>query len=678
MKSLRYSVITAAIAFVHCAPIACRAQTDPFDALRSYDLQNRSAIHAIERRITAAARDAQRLAEIETALLRVLPDADFAGLQETCRLLGLIGSQRSVAPLARLLDSDLRKANAARYALERINAPEASRALRLAASRSTGLKQIGAINSLGVRRDPQSVSLLKRLLRARDAGVRAAAIRALGRIGTRSALSVLAPLSSRERDVWQARIRCAQLLAREGQAGVAIPVFAALVQPAAAPAARVASLKALAELHAPAFAAVALTALADRNSLVHSGAARVVTDRGDASLTQRVFRAFDRLPADSRRVLLEGWADRRYQPAAELAITTARTGPPALQAAAVRAAARCGGARMTLPLAELAANGAGVAQDALATLSGPGAAAAVLNLARNPQPGIRAVAMTALAERPGSASMTALLKGASDGDHKVALAALDSLRTVARAADVDEIGRVLISATESSVRDGAARALIATAQRTNSRPAAVDLVADALPAASADSRIAILGVLAELGGERALRALEAAASDTGDPSVQRAALQGLAVTWADSSGIPVLFGLATRGNDRTARILALRGYIRLVAQDGGAAPEAKAAKLAEALRIAERPEEQKQAIAALRDCRTETAVTVLAQRLGDAALSHDAAEAILDLAAKQRRYDRDLPAVTGQGVSAALDRIIDTAKDEALKTRARRIRQQGS
>ncbi len=107
-----------------------------------------------------------------------------------CRKLMVIGTAASVPALAGLLaDKDL--SHMARYALERIPAPEAAQAMRDALPKLTGTLKIGVIGSLGARRDAASVPALAELLCDADATVAVAAAHAMGTIGTPEAAESL-------------------------------------------------------------------------------------------------------------------------------------------------------------------------------------------------------------------------------------------------------------------------------------------------------------------------------------------------------------------------------------------------------------------------------------------------------------------------------------------------------
>jgi hypothetical protein len=100
----------------------------------------------------------------------------------------------------------------------------------------------------------------------------------------------------------------------------------------------------------------------------------------------------------------------------------------------------------------------------------------------------------------------------------------------------------------------------------------------------------------------------------------------------------------------------------------------KVAAIEQGLKAAERPDEKRQAFGALRDCRTEKAVALITGGLSEREVFAEAAEAILDLAAPQKRNHRDLPAVKGPAMTAALDKIIALSPDDSLKDRARRAK----
>ena len=120
-------------------------------------------------------------ADKEAALIALLEVPENAK-HEACRKLASLGTQASVAPLAAMLE-DARLSHMARYALERIPAPEAAAALRDALPKLSGALKVGVIASLGARDDDASVSALAGLIGDDDAAVARAAAAAIRKLG---------------------------------------------------------------------------------------------------------------------------------------------------------------------------------------------------------------------------------------------------------------------------------------------------------------------------------------------------------------------------------------------------------------------------------------------------------------------------------------------------------------
>jgi len=147
----------------------------PFAALKAYDWGGDAApFKAIDDAVVAAHGDAALRTDLEKRFAAILGAGSSRAAKEyACRKLMMIGTAASVPALAALLD-DTDNSHMARFALERIPAPEAAQALRTALGTAQGSLQIGMIESLGGRGDAASVPALARLL-AGDAPVAAAA-----------------------------------------------------------------------------------------------------------------------------------------------------------------------------------------------------------------------------------------------------------------------------------------------------------------------------------------------------------------------------------------------------------------------------------------------------------------------------------------------------------------------
>lgn len=168
------------------------ALDEAFAALERYAPGSpRGDLRPIDEAVAAATRDPTRRTELEKRLLAALARNLSPVAQEyVCAKLTLIGSAAAVPALGPLLAAG-ELATAARTALEAIGGPEAAAELRRQLPRLSGQQKAGAIASLGELRDPESVPALTALLADSEQPVVAAALTALGAIGTTSAATAL-------------------------------------------------------------------------------------------------------------------------------------------------------------------------------------------------------------------------------------------------------------------------------------------------------------------------------------------------------------------------------------------------------------------------------------------------------------------------------------------------------
>ena len=174
--------------------------------------------------------------ELEGQLLKALAVSNSVEARDyVCTKLALIGTAASVPALAALLDTEP-LSTAARNVLESMPGPEAAQALRVALEKVNGLQKIGLINSLGARRDAASLRILTRLSKDADSGIAAAAIAAIGEIGSPRAARILratqtqAPAQIRK-TLTDASLVCAERLLAAGHKRAATTLYESLHRP---------------------------------------------------------------------------------------------------------------------------------------------------------------------------------------------------------------------------------------------------------------------------------------------------------------------------------------------------------------------------------------------------------------------------------------------------------------
>jgi HEAT repeat protein len=208
------------------------------EKIKKYDWgQSRAALVEFDDNLRKVYGNKEKLKKVEDGLLDVLESSDStrAGKQFACRQLGIIGTERSVPALAKMLTSE-ETSDMARYALERIPGATVDDALREALPKATGKVQVGIINSLGRRRDSKSVSVLGKLVSDSDAMVAEAAVAALGMIADSQASEALAQAKDKvsaglQVPVLDAYLKCADQFTAQGQKDKALAIYKELYKP---------------------------------------------------------------------------------------------------------------------------------------------------------------------------------------------------------------------------------------------------------------------------------------------------------------------------------------------------------------------------------------------------------------------------------------------------------------
>jgi hypothetical protein len=182
---------------------------------------------------TSPAAGQESSADKQRRLISVLQSDAAPGEKAiTCKQLAIYGDKDAVPALAPLLaDKDL--ASWARIALEAIPGPEADEALREALSKVEGNLLIGAMNSIGVRRDARAVDALAGKLSNAELVIVEAAAVALGKIGGMEAAAVLnQALKSPRKEilpgVTEGCILCAEQFLADGKFALATQLYDAV------------------------------------------------------------------------------------------------------------------------------------------------------------------------------------------------------------------------------------------------------------------------------------------------------------------------------------------------------------------------------------------------------------------------------------------------------------------
>ncbi len=529
---------------------------------------------------------AQEKQDKEASLLAILAgDSAPAEKALACKQLAVHGSEASASALAKLL-ADPQLASWARIALEAIPGSAIDEALRKAAEPLEGDLLVGTLNSIGVRRDAGAVDLLAgHLAKAKAApDAAAAAAVALGRIGNddaskalraalmaaeapaaaRSAIAEGCVLVAEQRLAGKKAVEAATLYDEVRQAEVPLPRRleatrgAILARLAAGPDA---------ETRQSAAMALLVEQLRSPETARFRLGLQVVREIQNASIAELLAAELERASGDRAPLVLLALADQAGPVALRAVRQAAESGKKELRVAALRSLGQVGDATcldsLVANAADTDADVASAARSALVEISDPKVNDALVARLAKADAKSYPVLIEAIGERRIDAGPT--LVGALDHPNSaVRAAALTALGNTITPAKLPLLVAAAVKPKRAEDEPIALRALQTACVRMPDREACATTLAEAMDAGNVNTKVALLPVIAAVGGTRALAAVNAAAKSS-DDKLQDASTRLLG-EWSTIDAAPVLLDLSKSAPGEKYRTRALRGYIRIARQ----------------------------------------------------------------------------------------------------------------
>lgn len=540
-------------------------------------------------------------ADDPAALLKTIqsPDAADVDRANAFEKIGDIAGDDAVAPLARFL-GDKKWSHYARFALQKMEGEQATEALLQSLDTLEGDLKIGVIGTIGRRQDPAAVARLAKLLADADAVIADSAAIALGWIGTPDAAAALTEAfrdeanAARKASLGSALLLAGQRLVKTGNAEEAVAVFDLVRSAEVPPAYRIAATQnAILARGAEGVDLMVEQLQSSERDYFQVGLAVSRVLPGE-SATKAVIDTLEAESSPDRQVLLIlALKDRGDRLALPAVLTRLKSESPAVQLAAIGALGDLGDSSSVPPLLSAAKGGAAeTVLDALVALQGAGVNAALIKAAEAPE--TAALVVKALGKRRATEAVDLMFALLDAGSAPVAQEA-----AVALGRSVPEDRFLELVALLKKAKGGPQKAAIQEAVHAAiTRSTQPDLCAATLcamiPGANGADREYLFEQIRTAGGAKAVACMRRFAVGSDD------ALQDLATKtlgeWRSADAGPVLLEVA-RGKGKFAN-RALGGYIRLFRQFELPEPE-RVAMAAEALKVADRPNERNAAIEAM-------------------------------------------------------------------------------
>ncbi|MBN2315184.1 MAG: HEAT repeat domain-containing protein [Sedimentisphaerales bacterium] len=361
----------------------------------------------------------------------------------------------------------------------------------------------------------------------------------------------------------------------------------------------------------------------------------MVKDMAGKDVTEALAKELPNLSARSQVMLLSALSDRGDAAALPAVNAAAKAEDPSVRVAALRALGQLGDASSVELLAHAAATTTGeerkAACDSLYRLRGADVDQTIIAAIPEAEPKVKVELIDAVGERNIRQGVSILLGTAKDSDRKVRIQSLRVLKVVAGPADMPALVDLLVNAQSSSDRNEAQKTVAAVAHKIEDENRQAEAVLAVLPKVkSVDGRCSLLGVLGKIGDNTALPVLMAALKDE-NAEVQTAAIRALS-EWPSPEPINDLLKVAEGSENKVHRILALRGFVRLLGLESKRSAEELLEMYKKAMNLAPDVGEKQRVLSGLGNVKSPAALKIAVSYLDDKALSKEASSAAVKIA----------------------------------------------
>jgi HEAT repeat protein len=584
--------------------------------------------------------------EQERAQIQVLQsDAPPGDKGIACKKLTIYGTEEAVPVLAPLL-ADPQLASWARIAMEAIPGSAPDEALRKAAGKLNGRLLVGVINSIGVRRDGKSVSLLAKKLNDSNPEVAAAAAVSLGKIGDRQAAAALRRALVKGPDTLRPAyaegcVRCAENLLADGQRADAVKMYDAVCHASLPGERTLEGLRGAILTRGTAGIPLLVIQLHSTDREYFYLGLRVARELPGREATEAVVDAYERAASERQPLLLLALSDREDPAAMPVITAAARNGAKELRLTAIDILDRSGDpAALPVLLTDAADEDPEVSDASMAALTrmaGNDVDSELTARLQDSSGRLRRGLITLSARRGIKKSLPLVVQSLGDTDADLRGAAIQALKDLGGSDEVADLAHALEKSTIPAERAHIESVLDTLSGRIGA--ACVPSLLSLLQSAGQEDRKAALQALVAAGGSDALTAVAAGTGDS-DSSFQDEAVRALCSwpnVWPEDAAVaePLLRTAKTDAN-ASHQILAMRGYLQFLLGDEKLNSDDKLAKLQEILPLLQRPEEKITAIAVLQAIPVSAALDLLATFASDPAVANDACAALVQAATQNK------------------------------------------
>jgi HEAT repeat protein len=397
-------------------------------------------------------------------------------------------------------------------------------------------------------------------------------------------------------------------------------------------------------------------------------------------MTKALAKELPNLAPAAQVQLLSALGDRGDRAALPAVIAATKSADESVRIAALKALGQLGYSDSVMLLAQKAAATSGdeqkAARESLYRLRDPSVDkaiklmllsvdGAIIEGIAHGDPRTKVELITSVGERNIKAGVQPLLETAQDPDRSVRAESLKVLKTIADKENLPVLIKLLLSLQGDSDRSEAEKTIAAVAHKIPDKNRQAEAVLAVLPSVKdIRNRCSLLSVLCKIADNTALPTLRAGLSSQ-DAKEQDAAIRALS-DWPTAEPISDLLKVAESSANSVHRILALRGFVRLLGIESGRPAEETIEMYKKAMGLAPDVNEKKRVLSGLANTKSFAAMQMAASYLQDEALHQEAEFAVVKIA----------EAIYGsypQESKEELMKIVQSSKNDSLRELAQEV-----
>jgi len=415
-----------------------------------------------------------------------------------------------------------------------------------------------------------------------------------------------------------------------------------------------------------------IDALKSGDAQMQTGAIAIVREIPGQEIIKSLAKELPNLPHAGQVQLLSVFADRGDRIALPAVIAAIKSADASVRIAALKAVGQLGDVSSVDLLASTAAQTAGqeqkAAREGLYRLRGPEIDQVILKSLDSAETKVKVELIRSVGERNIVSGVGSLLKTAKDPDDSVRAESLRVLKTVAGPESMPALVDLLLNLQSESDRSEAEKTIAAVAhkiERSKGQSAAVLAVLASVK--DVNKRASLLRVLGRIGDNNALPALQTALGSK-ESDVQDAAVRALS-DWPSPEPLTDLLKVAQTSDNKVHKILALRGFVRLLGLPSERPAKETAELYKKALSLAANADEKKKVLSGLANTRSLESLMVAAEYLNDIALYQEAELTVLKIA-------QGICGSYPEQTKAVLKKIVAGTKQDEIRQQSQEVMNQ--